>query len=119
MSGTQFPPGVTCCPKLRTRSTWREFQFAFHQVLAAITPTLPLYAVLIQWNQVQLLLANQVANGDRSSNPYLSAYGYPLARIRKQPGWRLPKGAQTHGWHQTRISGWWARRDSRSEEHTS
>src|ERR1035437_3358943 len=53
----RFPPGATCCTKPRTRSAWREFQFLFHQILAAINPPLLLQAVLQSWNQVAAALS--------------------------------------------------------------
>lgn len=40
-----------------TNSHWREFQFAFHRILAAITPRIPLRSTLENWNRIAADLA--------------------------------------------------------------
>ena len=46
-------------PDSRPRSNWREFQFAFHQIQAAITPPLGLQAVLDQWTEISTALSER------------------------------------------------------------
>ena len=44
-----FPPGVTGCCQGRPRSRRREFLFAFHQVVEAITPMIPMRTMIQNW----------------------------------------------------------------------
>jgi hypothetical protein len=47
----------------------REFQLAFHQVLSAITPMLPLQTVLQNWNEV----ASALSEPNRNRRPQLES----------------------------------------------
>ena len=49
--------------------------FALDQILAAITPRIPLASVMQRWNEMLKHSVSQAGNEDHSSNPYLSAYG--------------------------------------------
>ena len=70
-SGALFPPGATICPgKARVRSRWREFQFALHRILAAITPPISFQAALNQWNQI----AADLAEASRKRLPQIEGY---------------------------------------------
>src|ERR1039458_10194460 len=62
----------------KTPSKWREFQFAFHQTISAITPKLPLNSVLHNWKTKSPHPSqSQAERDDHNSNRYLSAYGGP------------------------------------------
>jgi len=52
-----FPPGGTNWHSNRLPSRWREFAFAFHQIVAAIQPVLPLGEMLANWDQIAKGLA--------------------------------------------------------------
>src|ERR1022692_4059038 len=55
-----FPPGATSISqKTRSRSNWREFQFAFHQIQSAITPHLGLQSTLRQWTEISAALSER------------------------------------------------------------
>lgn len=56
-----FPPGGTCPPD-RTRSHWREFGFALHQLQQAIEPRLPLRNVIERWPDIEHALAERHRN---------------------------------------------------------
>ena len=69
-SGVLFPPGATTCSnKTPIRSQWREFQFAFHRVLEAIAPAVPLETVLTRWNAIAAALGER----NRKRKPQISA----------------------------------------------
>jgi hypothetical protein len=40
------------CPSPRRRSPWREFTFAFRQVVEAIQPRFSLAETITNWNQI-------------------------------------------------------------------
>ncbi len=67
--GKTFPPGATSCRKRPTPSPWREFEFALHHVLAAITPRLPLDSVMRRWNQI----AEALSEPSRNRRPQLES----------------------------------------------
>src|SRR5579863_4693074 len=50
-------------------SPWREFEFALHHVLAAITPRLPLDSVMRCWNQI----AEALSEPSRNRRPQLES----------------------------------------------
>jgi hypothetical protein len=65
-----FPPGATTCKhKPRIHSRWREFRFAFERILDAITPHVPIAAVIACWNQV----AADLGERDRRRKPQVLA----------------------------------------------
>ena len=51
-----------------TRSHWREFQFALHELQQAIAPKLGLAFVLPHWNEI----AAALAEGNRERVPQLA-----------------------------------------------
>lgn len=53
-----FPPGGTCSPR-RTRSHWREFSFALHELQRAIEPQLALSNVIQRWPDIERALAER------------------------------------------------------------
>jgi hypothetical protein len=67
--GKTFPLGAISCRKRPTPSPWREFEFALHQVLAAITPRLPLASVMRRWNEI----AEALSEPNRNRRPQLES----------------------------------------------
>lgn len=53
----RFPPGATAFKSKLAASRWREFLFAFHQLIYAIQPALPLRHFLHNWANISTRLA--------------------------------------------------------------
>jgi len=52
-----FPPGATSWKSHHSRSRWREFSFAFHQLTQAILPALSLRHMINNWQNIATSLA--------------------------------------------------------------
>jgi len=66
--GKSISPWGYLLPR-RTPSRWREFQFAFHQTVAAIAPAISLKAVLMGWNAI----AHALSEPNRVRRPQIEA----------------------------------------------
>jgi hypothetical protein len=53
------PWGYYLAEEAPLRSRWREFQFAFHRVLEAITPAVGLKTTIIRWNEIAAALGER------------------------------------------------------------
>lgn len=55
-----FSPGDTRLTKRRSR--WREIEFMYHEICAALLPPLSLTRTLVHWNEIARLLSDSKRN---------------------------------------------------------